>query len=298
MLDEKTVAVPEFGMTKNPKTNIKRVLICLFLILPVGPVQAKPSTIVTPKPAVDRIADNTPTKSEILNHLKNLQKRHHDEIFKLEKQIKNLLRDSATIRLENDNKFKDKSAEKIASRIAELEKKRAELIARRSFIDRLILAIDSRWDGENLKQFLEHQLLDMATADLTNPEGPSSIWKFILYASIVVREIPERNENPISILENYMESTAVLDPKPPAEFAAGRHYTNGSQSYTATPGDREKLGEYLESRLKQLKLPAASSEPKVESAAPADIEIRLRPSNPIPFEAEESETRPEPKIIY
>lgn len=292
------MAVPEFGMTKNQKINLKRVLYGLFPLLSVSPVQANQSVVVTPKPAVNRPADTAPSKSEILNHLKNLQKRHHDEIVKLEGQIKSLLRDSASIRLEDESKFKDKGAEKIASRIAELEKKRAELIARRSFIDRLILAIDSRWNGENLKQFLEQQLLDMATADLTNPDEPSSIWKFILYASIVVREIPERNENPISILENYMEFTAVLDPKPPAEFAAGRHYTNGSQSYTAKPGDREKLGEYLESRLKQLKLPETGSEPKVEPAAPAEIEIRLRTSNPLPFESDEPEKKPEPTITY
>lgn len=292
-------------MIKIQKTRLKiRIYLRLLLfpvILPVGAFAAQTSNIVTPKPILNRTPANPSqlTKADALNHLKNIQKRQYDEIVKLEGQIRNRLRDSTSIRLKDDTRVEDKRAEKIASQITELENTRSELIARRVFIDRLILAIDTRWNGkQDLKQFLEHQLLDMANADLTSPQTSNSIWKFILYASIVVREIPERSENPLSILENYMEFTTVLNPKPPGEYAAGRHYTNGSQSYTAKPSDREKLGEYLETRLKQLKLPATGVQPKIEQPSPPDIEIRLRSGNPVPFEAEEPERKPEPTITY
>jgi len=288
-------------MGKAKKTRLK-IQMAFVLLWPWGVALAQSPAIVTPHPVATRAPQNTPepTKAEILDRLKSLQKRHHQEIVKLEELIKNHLRDSVAVQIKDDKSLDGKNAEKIASGIAELENKRAELIARRAFIDRLILALDSRWNGRNLQQFLERQLLDMATADLTNPDGASSIWKFIFYASIVVREVPERNENPLNILENYMDFTTVLNPKPPAEFAASRHYTNKTQSYTAKATDRAQIGEHVESRLKQLK-PAPTLQSKaaeMTSSEPADIEIRLRTNNPIPFEADEAEHQPEPTISF
>lgn len=261
---------------------------------------------ITPRPEFSRSpsAILSLNKGDVLARLKQLQSRQLQTTREIEDQIKSRLRDSASIRLK-DGAIADKKASEITAQIAELEKKRAEATARQLFVDRLILAVDARWSGGNLQKFIEFQLLDMATTDLLNPQEGSSIWKFLVFASIAVREIPERNESPISILENYMDFASVLNPKPPAEYSNSRHYTDGSASYTSRAADRSQLGDYLEDRMKELRPlpPGPQSTPHVTQPAKADIEIRLRPANPaiidesIEIEPEPTPT-PEPSITF
>lgn len=254
-------------------------------VQPVAP-SVQP-TLVTPLPEGRRPASNGPDKAQIIERLKNLQSRQVQEIEQLEKSVKSHLKDSTTVSLKDDLSVTDKRIVRLGEQLEEIQKRRAELLARRDFVNRLIFTIDSKWNGqEALQSFLEHQLLDMAQNELTNVQGePSALWRFVTYLSVTVREVPERRDDVIGIVESYMNFANVINPKTPAEFMANRNYTNGATSVAAHPASRESLGDDLEVRvneLKELKIAAPSASPMASGPeSRGDIELRLpRPAPP------------------
>lgn len=244
---------------------------------------------ITPLPQLSRTpaaASQTVTKSEVLNQLKSLQTKQQDELESIEIQIKKRLKESTTLSLQDLSKQSLAAAsvrvDGIVGQISTLDEKREELLARRTFTDRLRMAIDSKWNGQPLRSFLEGELLDMATADLTNPMGSTPSWKFITYLSITVREIPENRENLISIVENFMTYSSVLNPKSPTDFLSDLSYTNGSSTYTARPANKDEIGEYIEKRLREFngRTPELSKPKEIQppsAASNSDIELRMKP---------------------
>jgi hypothetical protein len=108
-------------------------------------------------------------------------------------------------------------------RLQALDDERLELKAQRQILDQLIFRIDSKWSGNNLKGFLETSLLEMAQNDLMDP-GNGSWWRFLIQASIAIREVAEPGADPLRFLELYMTESTVLAPKPVLDLMRSQNY--------------------------------------------------------------------------
>ena len=108
-------------------------------------------------------------------------------------------------------------------RLQALDDERLELKAQRQILDQLIFRIDSKWSGNNLKGFLETSLLEMAQNDLVEP-GNGSWWRFLIQASIALREVAEPGADPLRFLEAYMTESTVLTPKSVLDLMRSQNY--------------------------------------------------------------------------
>ncbi len=108
-------------------------------------------------------------------------------------------------------------------RLQELDDERLELKAQRQILDQLIFRIDSKWNGNNLKAFLETSLLEMAQTDLADP-GQGTWWRFMIQASLALREAAEPGADPIRFLEAYMSDSTVLTPKSVLDLLRSQNY--------------------------------------------------------------------------
>lgn len=108
-------------------------------------------------------------------------------------------------------------------RLQELDDERLELKAQRQILDQLIFRLDSKWGGHNLKGFLETSLLEMAQTDLADP-GQGTWWRFMIQASLALREAAEPGADPIRFLEVYMSDSTVLTPKPVLDLMRSQNY--------------------------------------------------------------------------
>ncbi|CAN5645394.1 hypothetical protein BH10BDE1_BH10BDE1_11840 [soil metagenome] len=107
--------------------------------------------------------------------------------------------------------------------IGRIDDDRVEFEARRRIVDQMIFAIDTKWSGSDLRSFLESLMLDLAITDLSEP-GQGGWWKFLIQASISLRETAEPGADPVKFLEAYMVDSGVLEPKSALDLMKSRNY--------------------------------------------------------------------------
>jgi hypothetical protein len=189
-------------------------------------------------------SESAPSKRDVLAKLKTLQEKQLADSTELDNAIRKQLNE--TIKLEigqDDLQIAGRRTNLVTKKIDELNKKRAELNARREIVDRLIFQVDSKWDGKSpLKDFLATTFIEMASTDLSDGRD-NRLWKEFTYLSMVMREVPEKNEDIVALFEGYLNFSNVLEPKTPAEFVASRNYTNGLESAQARSTDRANIGD-------------------------------------------------------
>lgn len=262
-----------------PRHWLQTVGLALGLLAPFLS-QALPST----SKSTPRLTSPRLSKTDVVARLRGLQVKLTSEIGALENSSLKRLKESTSISLKDLNVASNKIS-RLGDQIDDIERKREELLARRDFISRLALIVDSRWNGQNLQTFLEHTLLDMAANDLSSPEGAGPSWRFSAYLSIAVREIPDSRDDVLGMMENYLAFSSILNPKTPAEFAGRRDYTNAVSSATAQPVPLSQLGDGIEEKLRNLRESLGETEPGAPGAKPqtskADIELRMpQPTTP------------------
>ncbi len=186
-----------------------------LLLFPVAILFAFACTMVCPSAH----AAPTITKADALKSLRIWRGRviAEDEAFisSQKKQVSEL----AVVSLKRDNSDVDAPL----LEIGRLDGERVELEARRRIVDQIIFAIDTKWSGTDLKGFIGTQLLDLAMNDLSEP-GQGGWWKFLIQASISLRETAEPGADPIRFLEYYMTESGVLEPKSAFEIMKMRNY--------------------------------------------------------------------------
>lgn len=107
--------------------------------------------------------------------------------------------------------------------IAKHDDDRSELEARRRIVDQIIFSVDTKWNGSNLRGFLEGQLLDLAVTDLSEARQ-GGWWRFLIQAAVSLKETAEPGADPVKFLEAYMAESGVLEPKPAADVLKTRNY--------------------------------------------------------------------------
>lgn len=245
---------------------------------------------------------NAVSRESVLRRLKEMQKTYGAKAMELENSIKQRLQESTEVKLSTQElRLIDQRIKSIGEELTALKTRHAEVIARRDFINQLIFAVDTKWSSQPMKAFMEHQLLDMADNDLSDPRSQGRMWKFLTYLSIAIREIPDPREDLLAFIEGYMNYSSVLDPKTPTEFIANHDYTNGTMSVAAQPQSKDRIGDGIEKKLQALResgLLETASSAQAESLAapqalpltvplegPAELRMRVEPIESRPSEA-------------
>lgn len=184
-----------------------------------------------------------PSKKDVLARLKTIQDQQISQTEELDKAIRKQLQETLTMQLKADEpNVANRRTTLLTKKIDELNKRREEVNARREIVDRLIFQIDSKWSNQPLQQFLEQTFIEMASTDLSDGRD-NRLWKEFTYLSMVMREVPEANEDMINVFQGYLNYSNVLEPKSPAEYLASRNYTNGTETAIAHQAPRDAAGD-------------------------------------------------------
>jgi len=203
------------------------------------------STVSLTAQAADR--SSIQVKSDSLRFLQDLR----NENVKRLKEIDQTL----------NRKIDETTQDTLESEVSKLRLAKREHVMRQEFLDRLILQVDTKFGGGDLRAFLERALTDMAKIDVSSATD-TGLWKFMKYAADAVRRLPEKKENILAFLEGYM-TKSVSNPMLPQEYMASRNYTNGAKSEQGSPLNREDVGAIADRRLQELE-PNAEQQPVIE----------------------------------
>jgi hypothetical protein len=196
-------------------------------------------------------AQQVPDKALAVRQLRAVRERVLERDRELQTQIRSTLNQIARMSLsfDLDQGARAQDARRRVDQpldfIQSLDQDRIELDAQRRIVDQLIFALDTKWSGRDLKAFLEMQLMEMAAVDLDsdlNDSRRGEWWRFLLQASVALREIAEPNEDPIAFFESYMKFSRVLDPRNAIDFMLERAYV-GERSLEAETGPTREHSE-------------------------------------------------------
>ena len=187
------------------------------------------------------------SKKDVIARLKTLQDKQIAGSTELDNAIRKQLNETFKFEIAGDDlAVAGHRTTLVTKKIDELNKRRTELNARREIVDRVIFQVDTKWDGKSaIKDFLATTFIEMASMDLSDARD-NRLWKEFTFLSMVMREVPEKNEDVLALFEGYLNFSNVLEPKTPAEFMASRNYTNGLESAQARASERSSLGDGVE----------------------------------------------------
>lgn len=148
-------------------------------------------------------------------------------------------------------KIEDTKSNNIEIEVQKLRVEKKEYLMRQELLDRLIFQLDTKFNGGDLRAFLERVLVDMAKIDAASSSSSEGLWKFLKYSSDAIRRLPEQKENILAFLEGYM-NLSVSNPILPEVYLASRNYTNGSRSESGNPLERDQVGALADKRLRQI----------------------------------------------
>jgi hypothetical protein len=175
-------------------------------------------------------------KSDSLRYLQDLRVENVKRLHEIDQTLSKKIEDAGSPDLEKE--------------VGVLKADQREHLMRQEFLDRLIFQIDTKFGGGDLRVFLERALTEMAKVDAVSATADSGLWKFMRYAADAVRRLPEQKENILPFLEGYM-SRSVSHPIRPEDYLSSRNYTNGAESESGSPLNREDVGAIADRRIRK-----------------------------------------------
>lgn len=169
------------------------------------------------------------TKNQVLDQLRGWRERIIEADRKAQNEQTRHINALAKLSLKRD--FANAESLEIATRdldtpleeISKIDLERWEMKSQRQIVDQLIFAVDTKWSGTDIKGFLEMTLMELSTTDLNEP-GQGAWWRFLIQASISLREIAEPGADPIRYLEGYMSESSVLEPRSALDLMKNKNY--------------------------------------------------------------------------
>jgi hypothetical protein len=201
-------------------------------------------------------ANDQNVKADTLKHLTDMRQENVKRLKEIDQTL--------------SAKIENSSASVVEAEVNGLKEARREHSLRQQFLDRLIFQVDTKFIGGDLRDFLEKALIDMAKVEAVSSTTDSNLWKFFKYASDAVRRLPEQKENIVGFLEGYM-NRSVSNPMRPEDYISTRNYTNGTQSESGSPMNREDVGDIADRRIHEM-------EP-IELPVPGTHSAPLNPAN-------------------
>ncbi len=168
-------------------------------------------------------------KNQVLDQLRGWRERIIEADRKAQNEQTRHINALAKLSLKRD--FANAESLEIATRdldtpleeISKIDLERWEMKSQRQIVDQLIFAVDTKWSGTDIKGFLEMTLMELSTTDLNEP-GQGAWWRFLIQASISLREIAEPGADPIRYLEGYMSESSVLEPRSALDLMKNKNY--------------------------------------------------------------------------
>lgn len=224
-----------------------------------------PTTRLNPATLQSRVAPAS-SKAQVLGGLKQIQRHQLQTLEKVDQSIRKILSETQAISLRaGDQIATEKHLQSIPQRLSALQAQREELLLRRDFMDQIVFHVDTKWSTQPLATFLEQQLLDMATNELTSASSTKTeFWRFYIYLSVAIREVFEPREDLVEFLAGYIEFSGINKPKSPVAYLDSRNYTAGPMSQAARPGRKDEVGNIIERKMRAL---GVTEDPKSTSSA-------------------------------
>ncbi len=200
-------------------------------------------------------APQAEVKAETLRSLQDMRVENVKRLREIDETLSRKIEDSKPGNLEKD--------------VLTLRTAKREHMMRQEFLDRLILQVDAKFYGGDLRIFLERALTEMAKTDAIAASTDTGLWKFLKFSADAIRSLPERKENILAFLEGYM-NRSVANPIRPEDYLNSRNYTNGSKSESGSPLERDEVGALADQRLQEM------SEAVGTSSVPAPSQIKTQ----------------------
>ena len=140
---------------------------------------------------------------------------------------------------------------------------------RLDFINRLIFQTDRKFVGGDLASFFQTALNEMAEVEtLTFNQSYQNLKPFLTSLIFNLREIREKNQDPLVFIKNFTQFSSVTDPKPAEQFAENCAYSDGRSIQAADPMEREEAADYVEEREQEQLIPLKTDPDQIEPSAP------------------------------
>jgi hypothetical protein len=117
-----------------------------------------------------------------------------------------------------------------------LDQKREESL-RIELIDKVIFKIaekNNKSIRENLPKALDEIALNEMAIGARSTNTDKAIVFFIMNLATALRTLPEPIENPLGFMDNYIQYSSILNPKPVSEFRMSQGYLNSTGLETST----------------------------------------------------------------
>lgn len=189
---------------------------------------------------------------QALSELKTAKHQVDKRLTEIEVRLKSLVNPDPNTDLASDT-HEDRE-------IRRLMEERQENRWRQALFDRLIFQVASNFKEGDLRIFLSERLAKMASDEVLDPQSPHDLWDQMRHLSRTLHRLPERGDNVVALIQKYLQTSPFKKPIDPDEFLRARQYTNGRDSVAAAPVDKEKVGELVEQRVRELE-EAASAAP-------------------------------------
>lgn len=234
----------------------------------------------SPNHIVNDSAQGPLAKTQALENLKKARDNQQDEILKIEKEMKLRISETQTFQVKSDQERTLESKWfNYGESLRILSLKRQEALLKQKMIDQLMFEIDSKWNGQALRTFLEHSFLDMSLGELTDLTPEINRALFYTYMSVAIREVPEKTEDLIGFLIGYMNFSSVSKPRTPLAYLNTRNYSNGQKSVTAKALKSESISQLVEKRLKVVEEFHSSNSKGADSAGEQNsLRATIKPS--------------------
>ncbi len=193
-------------------------------------------------------------KSKAIETLKKAQDAAQEELAKVDKDLKAKVTETQTYQVSANNTSQERAVENrwfsYSESLSVLSGRRQESLQKQKVLNQIMFEIDSKWNGQGMRTFLEHTFMDLSLNEMTddNPEVNRAL--FYTYLSVAMRELPEKAEDLIGFMVGYINFSGISKPKPPLAFVNSRNYSNGSKSVTARSTKSEAISELVERRMK------------------------------------------------
>ena len=182
--------------------------------------------------------------------LKALQDRTRTTLTAIDKEL--LQTYSETTKLTpNDavTRAADQSLNSAKDRIDRLLDSKHEESLRLELVDKLIFKISEK-NPADLKDSLPKLIDDLVVGELAigtrYTGGDRSLIPFLMNLATALRTRKEPIENPLNFLENYIQYSSILNPKPVTQFRSEGGYLNESSSEKREVKKEEKESEVME----------------------------------------------------
>lgn len=190
----------------------------LSFSLLIGAISILSSTLICSK---SHSADSF--KESAIKDLRALQIEQTQRLQDLTLSINKLLKDTTGIHIHlfKENHYQHR-LQKIQMDLHNRTNERRDYILRRRVVDQTLAIVEAYPGNDEIsfKDYLQTHFLKMSQREVLQPQPDKSLWTFLMYQSIAIRELVAPAEDPIRFFITYMNDSGIANAKNPYAYLA------------------------------------------------------------------------------